>query len=306
MRRNDTIFISILFAIVCFPFLLMAQQEPHFITTLYFEDAVGNRDSIEYGYDYAATEDMDAAFGEYELTTPFDSVFEVRAGTPDFTYRQKLTKRFVAGTEVVVDDTCWSGGGGYIYVHAIHQPVAIRWRKEDFLSNICYRGAFVVNHIEFELAGPIAPEDIAQEYYCLAAQDSAVFELSEDALTPDLPRIYIEKEVEGSGMTKIWGLNLPIVPAWAYTPCFWVTNTRSAASHSVRLYPNPAGAVVRLDLPPEQCPERVTIRSMAGRVISLPALVGNEIDTSALPAGMYLLEWTDAQGDRFMGRVVKQ
>lgn len=285
----------------------MAQQEPHFLTTLYFEDAVGNRDSIEIGFDFAATEDMDAAFGEYELMTPFDSVFEVRAASLDFLFQPKLTKRLITGTEVVVNDTCWSGGGGYVYIHAINQPVTISWRKEEFLSDICYRGAYVINHIEHLLAGPIAPEDIAQEYYCLAAQDSAVFELSEETLTPDLPRIHIEKEVDGSGMTKIWGVYLPIGPVWAYTPCFWVTNTRTAAApHSVRLYPNPAGASVRLDLPPDQCPERVSIRSMAGRVISMPVLVGNEIDTSALPAGMYLLEWTDAQGGRYMGRVVKQ
>ncbi|MCB0375492.1 MAG: hypothetical protein KDD04_06205, partial [Sinomicrobium sp.] len=56
-----------------------SQQTAQFETTLYFEDAVGNRDSVIVGYDTLATHDIDPEFGEQELVSPFDSVFEVRA-----------------------------------------------------------------------------------------------------------------------------------------------------------------------------------------------------------------------------------
>jgi hypothetical protein len=87
MRRNILTASFILLTMAGGPFFLSAQQTPHFLTTLYFEDAAGNQDSIEFGYDYTATEGMDAAFGEYELTDPFDPVFEVRAASRDFVFQ---------------------------------------------------------------------------------------------------------------------------------------------------------------------------------------------------------------------------
>lgn len=72
---------------------LNGQPTAMFEATIWFEDAAGNRDSIVVGYDTLATEDIDPAFGEAEITSPFDSVFEVRAGSTDFIYQKKLSKK---------------------------------------------------------------------------------------------------------------------------------------------------------------------------------------------------------------------
>jgi hypothetical protein len=48
-------------------------------TTFYFEDAVGNRDTIVVGADRASNEEYNPQFGELDLPGSFDSVFEVRA-----------------------------------------------------------------------------------------------------------------------------------------------------------------------------------------------------------------------------------
>lgn len=288
------------------PDFLLAQQMPHFLTTLYFEDAVGNRDSIEFGFHDEATEAMDSEFGEYEVFQPFDSIFEVRGGTPGFIHRHELTKRLISGTSEVINDTCWGGSGGYLYVHAIHQPVKVWWHQNTFLSDICFRGAFIANHHLDGIAGPISPEDIPPLFYCMADVDTAYFDLTAEVLLSNIHHIEIEQEVEGLGLTTIYGLRLAVTPVWAYTPCFWVTNTRTPASHDVRVFPNPTSGELTLDLPAGQLPRQLVIREMTGQLVSTPSVMGREVDTSTLPPGMYLLSWNDERGDHYVGKFVKQ
>ncbi len=63
--------------LIFLPFICISQ--PEFSFDLYFEDALGNRDTVTIGYDPEATDGIDAQFGEENIITqPWDSVFEVR------------------------------------------------------------------------------------------------------------------------------------------------------------------------------------------------------------------------------------
>jgi hypothetical protein len=54
-------------------------QTPMYQADFYFQDAIGNRDTITIGYDTTANGEYNPQFGEINLSQPFDSVFEVRA-----------------------------------------------------------------------------------------------------------------------------------------------------------------------------------------------------------------------------------
>ena len=57
----------------------MITSAQEFSFELYFEDALGNRDTLVLGYDPLATDSIDVAFGEENIIAqPWDSVFEVR------------------------------------------------------------------------------------------------------------------------------------------------------------------------------------------------------------------------------------
>ena len=60
------------------PFCLYGQQAAFFETTIYFEDAVGNIDSVVVGMDEEANFEYNPQFGEADIEAPWDSVFEVR------------------------------------------------------------------------------------------------------------------------------------------------------------------------------------------------------------------------------------
>jgi len=108
---------------------LRAQQTPYFGMNLYFEDAIGNRDTVFFGYDIDATNELEAEWGEYEMTEPFDSVFDVRIG--EFAdNRAFLTDHLVSETGMFINDTtCFTGSGAIVYIYAINQPVKIWWDK---------------------------------------------------------------------------------------------------------------------------------------------------------------------------------
>ncbi len=57
----------------------LAANAQEFSFPLYFEDALGNRDTLILGYDPMATDTIDEAFGEQDIRAiPFDATFEVR------------------------------------------------------------------------------------------------------------------------------------------------------------------------------------------------------------------------------------
>ena len=69
---------QLIFFLFFLPIITSAQE---FSFELYFEDALGNRDTLVLGYDPLATDSIDVAFGEENIIAqPWDSVFEVRIG----------------------------------------------------------------------------------------------------------------------------------------------------------------------------------------------------------------------------------
>ncbi|NUQ26119.1 MAG: T9SS type A sorting domain-containing protein [Saprospiraceae bacterium] len=268
---------------------LQAQPTPYFEMTLYFEDTVGNRDTIIFGYDIDASSDIDPEWGEVELTTPFDSVFEVRIGNANFPYSNKLASKIINSTSIA--QNCYYGSGAYLYFHVIHQPVKIWWDKSQLLNDECFSGAFIINHITDVLAGPFSPDEIPPIHYCMAVLDTVYFELTEEALTPDQIRIYINKDVEGLGVISIPGLRFEIGPYWAYTPCYWVTDTESPKnSNQIAIYPNPANGYFKLsDLSGGGVLGPLFIYDSMGRMVKYFTTVESEqlIDVSGLPEGWY-------------------
>jgi hypothetical protein len=56
--------------------IIIGQKIPNFLTTFYFVDAIGNKDSIEVGFDLTANHGNNPQFGEITDISSFDSVFD--------------------------------------------------------------------------------------------------------------------------------------------------------------------------------------------------------------------------------------
>ncbi|MCB0556772.1 MAG: T9SS type A sorting domain-containing protein [Phaeodactylibacter sp.] len=311
MLRHTTLLILLLLRLLP----VQAQPTAQFETTFYFEDAIGNRDSVIVGYDTLATHDIDPEFGEMEILAPFDSVFEVRAGHFDWPWREKLSKKIIDRGSIAVGpnppEDCYSGGRIFIFVWATHQPVKVWWDRPTFLNSRCYRASALLNHWVDELAGPIAPENIPPEYACLAAEDSIFFDISEEYLTADssMARISLEKEVQGLGEQSIYGLRFfPASTPYDYSPCFWVTSTREADEPpGLLIYPNPTSGEANIQLPEGVEVLLIELYGANGALLRQQRNVQPaQFNLSGLPSGIYQLLVMGSDGKRYWERVVKQ
>lgn len=116
------------------PTLLLAQE--HFSFPIYFEDAVGHRDTVYFGYDSTATDSLDAVFGEADIShVPWDTALDVRltgvwkgASHWQGQYNSPFqTKKLVAGPRCDDRAPVFS-----VEILTRHWPVTARWDSTLF------------------------------------------------------------------------------------------------------------------------------------------------------------------------------
>lgn len=100
---------------------IMNGQE--FIFEMYFEDAIGNKDTLVIGYDINATDSIDSVFGEKNIiSVPLDSLFDVRmtdvwlkkssAPIPSQEYGSFHTKKQIVVTMELLSQAAFREDGG--------------------------------------------------------------------------------------------------------------------------------------------------------------------------------------------------
>ncbi|RYM32414.1 T9SS type A sorting domain-containing protein [Brumimicrobium glaciale] len=142
---------------------LFGQQTPEFSFELYFEDAIGNKDTITLGYDELATNGIDAPFGEVDkLNDAWNTTLEARVG--DKTYSGLNTS------------SVWINSNSYLSKKQIlnsycqdidyperisiqfttdNYPIKIKWDKKIFDED-CQKYSFLFgqdDHYHFDATG---------------------------------------------------------------------------------------------------------------------------------------------------------
>ncbi|TXF88263.1 T9SS type A sorting domain-containing protein [Neolewinella aurantiaca] len=125
---------------------------------LFFEDAVGNKDTVYIGLSEFANSEFNPHLGEVNLVNvPFDSVFEVRLAIFDELAEGDLPtylgKSRYAGIQLTMDDLrdCTRlriFDGISFVVHSLHPPLKIRWNSEIFREDgelHCIGGTWINN-----------------------------------------------------------------------------------------------------------------------------------------------------------------
>lgn len=138
---NRTLFILSLQSIL---FNIQAQE---FSFQLFFEDAVGNKDTITLGYDKSATNDIDTSFGEVniiyeEIVKPFDvqisDEWHFRSnGLPGNFHTKKQILHYAC-----ID---YYDGVQGIDIFSKHWPVNVRWDNTLFDPQ-CRNGSLITCH----------------------------------------------------------------------------------------------------------------------------------------------------------------
>ncbi len=266
------------------PLLNFAQNNPLFQFTLFFEDSIGNHDSIILGYDLAASlNNIDPQFGEVVLSEPFDSVFEVRAIHFNDSYERTVKVLIERGGTL----GCVAELGAILIINAKFPPIKITYDSTLFPLGACGNVVLSPHWGIFTL-----PEwwD-ACEYYCLGSSSEYI-----EDLIPPSPQcwnyLHVEKEVAGQGLKQLPGLFF--VTFYGPGPCndttFLAAKDPKYANFGT-LSPNPVSAQFSVALPSEVVVQ-VAVTDITGRRVQCPYKVSAEavqFDADALSPGLYFV-----------------
>jgi Secretion system C-terminal sorting domain len=278
----------ILVSLMACPTLGFSQDVPLFQFSLYFQDSVGNRDSVILGYDpSASSQHLNEQFGETLISAPFDSVFEVRAIHGDDP-QERTSKKTIAHMEVS-SDSCILPYRTKIVINNKYPPVRITYDSTLFPIGTCVNAVLSPDRNMFFL-----PEwwDVCA-YHCMAGASMYV----EDFVIPPpvglcWNHLYIEKEVAGQGLKQLPGLFF--VTFYGPGPCndttFLAAKDPKYANFGT-LSPNPVSAQFSVALPSEVVVQ-VAVTDITGRRVQCPYKVSAEavqFDADALSPGLYFV-----------------
>lgn len=116
-----------------------AQIAPMFEMPIYFEDAIGNKDTVIVGYDPdAIANGLNLQFGETWLDTPFDSIFEVRVShSEEWPYR--TGKKIIEHYDDSPPSDCGPSSNVEIILHAKHFPIKISYDTAFINASACHK-----------------------------------------------------------------------------------------------------------------------------------------------------------------------
>lgn len=142
---------AVILTLFFIPIVLTAQEE--FSFELYFEDAVGNRDTVTVGYDIDATSGIDNVLGEVNtLSIPWSENFEVRISDkmPSILYGEPANETLRTKKQIIKKycGEAWSYWDNiYIDIKNLQFPIMISYDNGIF-QNPCVIGSVLQNYEE--------------------------------------------------------------------------------------------------------------------------------------------------------------
>ncbi|MDO8368346.1 MAG: T9SS type A sorting domain-containing protein [Saprospiraceae bacterium] len=288
------------------PLLAVAQLTPFFQTSLYFQDSIGHRDTLVIGYDTSASsQHLNPQFGELLLTTPFDSVFEVRAMHRGDS-QERTIKKIIGHYEIIPGLTCGVSSIGKIVINAKYPPISMTYDSTKFPIGIgnCKN---VVLSPEWNIFFLQQWWNVC-DYYCLGS--SSVF-IEDFAVPPPASgcwnRLFVEKEVDGQGLKMLPGFFLEI---FSEGPCndSNIINIKTEPMFGLGvLKPNPVREQFSIDIHP-YLDVKATTSDMTGRLVACPFIISAgavQFDAKGLSPGIYFISLYVGQNGPVVYKFVK-
>lgn len=283
--------------ILCFfPMILIGQKTAFWESKLFFEDGLGNKDSITIGHDLESNGDFNPEFGEINIKdVPWDTIFEVRASHNEaansIATPKVLSKKIIGSTEAGLHPTyncLFVREPLKVFVKIKNLPLKISWDSLEHES-FCNQKDFLTPHFL-----PLIfnnwfndPEFVKDPpYVCLYEKSSFVVD-NFSKNNNGFVEYILDKEPDGD-IDSIFSLLISFRTLSSGTsPCSGTVDVKdfSELGQSIKVFPNPTNSILKVDYSE---PLDWTIMNISGYSI----LSGKEyeIDVSSLFSGVYLLK----------------
>ena len=281
--------------------VLPGQAQPQFVMPIWFEDSLGNKDTVWVGGDPGASyQNLNPQFGEVAITEPFDSIFEVRAVHGSDT-DWETSKIIIEGTDV--PGQCILPAHTRIMIHAKYTPVKIFWDTTILLTNYpCNINTILTpDQLVFLLQNWYE----ARIIYCMMTRDSIEIDNLFSISPPN--RLEHPFEVEGEGIKVIPGLWF--TGFWDFPHCYTTLPVSEIDfQEQIALSPNPASSYLRLFNQSELGIKVVRINNATGQTLHSYSPEGEVVNMSleGLTSGFYFVQIILANGKTVTKKIIKE
>ncbi|MGE4542136.1 MAG: T9SS type A sorting domain-containing protein [Bacteroidales bacterium] len=275
-------------------FLLIISQfvsAQEFSFQMYFEDAIGNKDTLTIGFDRNGTDTIDTEFGEVNLISiPLDTSFDVRISNEwqNRVYHQ-MPGTFHTKKQIIEQKEC----GVWYSVNSIdiftdNWPVTMHWDSTLFVDT-CLNGSL------FTSVNPGGWWDTGGFREVLGGNSSLTFE-------PNYP-------YHDDNYGYINENNDTIDVFWQTFGDFSILilgTDEFASNKDFQLYPNPTINTITIDFKGQDFNiKEIQVLNMNGK--SQPIIVsGKNIDLTKIPDGLYLIRLTLSNGETITKKIIKK
>ena len=268
--------------ILLFLFLPVISQAQEFSFELYFEDALGNRDTLVLGYDPLATDSIDVAFGEENIISqPWDSVFEVRVGDKRFSESSpniSTPNTFLSKKQILASYCETTRLASHYFTFQIqtdNYPVKVFWDKSLFQDTCLTFSLFYGMKHAYDL-------DVGGIHSFLKWQDSLMILPTPASSqnyyvynTADVPEYELSQYVSGDKMIVCLGM------------VFYKETYLSVAENSLSdflLSPNPVNSNEKLNV---SISGNYSILDNSGKMIQIGKVDNGAVQLNNLESGIY-------------------
>ena len=256
-----------------------AQQ---FVFQMTFIDAVGNTDSLTLGYDIAATDSLDAAFGETNIiSTAYTTGLDVRSGSVWFQQNLNSAPLGLLPFETkkqIVPNTCGTENFWLLWpiveinIVSTHFPVKAFWNKILF-SDTCRNGSV------FTGVHPGGWWDTGGFQGALNTEDSITFYQNQ------------YNYLNGTDTVNVYWVAFSDSTLLALG-----INELATNKNSITIFPNPTSDFVTVSMNKSFGEmNRVEFYNSFGQVVLLSKQLNN-IDIAELQSGLYIIKVTNNKG----------
>lgn len=289
------------------------QATPTFETTVWFEDAVGNRDSIVIGCDPFANDQYNPDFGEEDIKSPFDSIFEVRA-THRIAYHRKqyvLSKKVVSQMGDPMNPATCLWGEAICFVKAKYQPITVSWDQPLLADNACFEASFLTPNLRWELVIPFELDWTTIRARCMTNHSSYELYLDTRHIPQNEVPYLITHPRQQNGVDSLTGIIVALNHLWWFYPLCRVSSTAEPTSNISASFiaPNPAIETIAVGRATEEMGRLIQVLNVEGKVLRQTVPDQGDGPTSLfvgdLPPSVYAVVEHLSHGKIRTGRFVK-
>lgn len=283
MKKLNTLIIILLFSHFA--------NGQEFSFKMYFEDAIGNKDTLEFGYDIKGTDTIDSIFGEINIIeTPLDSVFDVRISDA---FWNNGNGTFQTKKQIIQNNNCTCFSFITIDFKCNNWPITATWDNTVF-NDVCRNGSVLTSVHPGGWWDTGSPSDLWRAELLNTNQVT----YTSNYYSGQFDENYAYVNDQNDTISVFW-------QAFGDSTILMVGLEEFITNNEINVFPNPAISYTTIQFGNEDLKiENVQVLNING--VSQPIKVtGKNIDLTKVPTGLYFIQLTPSNGETITRKLIK-